>query len=67
MPTQKPKSDTPVKYDMILGIRRLKDGAFSGLFEVVELNHDGSVKRVVTDANSKGVALDLLCNAAYKL
>jgi hypothetical protein len=68
MPTlRKPEADVPVKYDMILAIRRIKGGTFSGLFQVVELDGRGMVKRIITDANSKGIALDLMCNAAYKI
>lgn len=63
----KPEVKVPVKYDMILAIRRIKQGSFAGLYEVVELDSNGSVVRVVTDANNKSTALGLMASAAYKV
>jgi hypothetical protein len=61
----KPKTEAK-DYSLIIGIRRLKSGAFSGLFEVVELSHRGEVVRVITDANSRSMAAGLAAGAIAK-
>lgn len=63
----KPEVKAPAKYDMILALRRHRSGSFAGLYEVVELDGNLNVVRVVTDANSKSIALGLLANAAVKV
>lgn len=63
MKPSKPNAvDKPVEkvdYVLILGVRRLKTGSFAGLWELTELNADGSVKRVLTDANTRSIVINL--------
>lgn len=61
----KPKTDVvkPVEYALILGVRRIKEGPFAGLWELTELNGDVSVKRVITDANTRGLVVSLAARA----
>jgi hypothetical protein len=62
-----PKSNEVKAYDMLIGIRRHRGGSFAGLYEVVELDSKMDVLRVITDANSKSMALGLMANAAAKV
>lgn len=55
--------EKPVEYALILGIRRHKEGAFAGLWELTELDSNGSVKRVLTDANTRGLVVSLAARA----
>lgn len=58
----KPKSTETVEkpaYNLILGLRRLNSGPFQGLWELTELTGDVSVKRVISDANSRGILVSL--------
>ena len=49
--------ESPV-YDLLVGLRLLQNGRFSGLWELVELENPSTetlkVKKVLTDANTKG-------------
>lgn len=58
-----PEVKKPVEYNLILGLRRLKEGSFAGLWELTELNADGSVKRVISDANTRGILVSLAARA----
>lgn len=49
----------PYQGDLIIGVRRIRGGNFSGLYEVVELNNKCEVIRVVTDANNKSLACSM--------
>lgn len=62
-----PLQPKPVKYDMILAIRRIRGGSFAGLYEVVEVDDKLAVKRIITDANDKATALGMLSGAAVKV
>lgn len=56
--------DKPVnKYALILGLRRINEGAFKGLWELTELDGDCSVKRIITDANVKASVINLAARA----
>jgi hypothetical protein len=59
----KPEVKLAVVYGLILGIRRIHDGRFAGLWEVVELDGKGNVVRVITDANTKSMAAGLAAGA----
>jgi hypothetical protein len=61
----KPKT-TASDYSLIIGVRRIKEGNFAGLWEVVKLSHRGEVERVITDANSKSLACSLAANEIAK-
>lgn len=50
-------------YALILGIRRIKEGPFKGLWELTELNGSGSVERVISDANTKASIINLAARA----
>lgn len=68
MSNQKPKPVETVdkavnKYHLILGVRRIKDGAFKGLWELTELSGDCSVKKVISDANTKASIINLAARA----
>lgn len=50
------------EYSLILGLRRHKEGPFAGLWELTELDNDRgelSVKRVITDANTRSLIVNL--------
>lgn len=47
------------EYSLILGLRRIKEGSFAGLWELTELDDSGTVKRVITDANTRGIVINL--------
>lgn len=49
----------PAEYSLILGLRRIKEGSFAGLWELTELDANGSVKRVISDANTRGILVSL--------
>lgn len=49
-----------IHYDAVFGIRNLRSGRFKGLWELVQLNDDGSVKQVLTDANSRGMIITMM-------
>jgi hypothetical protein len=55
-----------VKYDIVLAVRKLREGNFVGLWEAVELDEKGEVKRVITDANMKSMAADLVARAVKR-
>lgn len=62
MKPSKPNVDKPVEtvdYALILGIRRLKTGSFAGLWELTVLDANHDVKRVVTDANTRSIVMNL--------
>lgn len=68
MSNQKPKpveivDKTVNKYALILGIRRIKEGPFKGLWELTELSGDNSVKKVISDANTKASVINLAARA----
>lgn len=49
----------PTVYNLILGLRRIKEGNFKGLWELTQLDAQGSVLRVITDANAKATVINL--------
>lgn len=49
----------PAEYALILGVRRIKTGSFAGLWELTELDDKHSVKRVLTDANTRSIVINL--------
>lgn len=64
---KQPTIDYPIHYDEILGVRTLRNGRFKGLWELVRLNHDGSVKQVLTDANSRGMIITMMTRQVMKI
>ncbi len=56
-----------VHYDEILGIRNLRTGPFKGLWELVRLNDDGTVRQVLTDANSRGMIITMANRQILKI
>lgn len=59
--------EMPIHYDEILAVRTLRNGRFKGLWELVRLNHDGSVKQVLTDANSRGMIITMTTRQIMKI
>lgn len=56
-----------VSYDLLLGIRRIRYGNFSGLWELNQLNPaTGAVDKVLTDANIKTILLAQIGRALSK-
>ncbi len=47
------------RFDLVLGVRRIRSGNFSGLWELCELSSDPhyGIRRVMTDANVKQILL----------
>jgi hypothetical protein len=62
-PKPKPAELAPVQYSLILGIRRIKTGSFAGLWELTELDANHSVKRVIIDADTRGLVVSLAARA----
>jgi hypothetical protein len=62
MSPSKHKSEK-VSYSLILGLRRIREGSFKGLWELTELDGEGSVKRVITDANVRSLVISLATRA----
>lgn len=58
---KKPRIETSneVRPDLVLTVRRIHAGSFSGLWELCRVEPDGSLK-VITDANTKLI----VCNMA---
>lgn len=50
-------------YSLILGLRRIKEGSFKGLWELTQLDMNGSVVKVLTDANTKASVINLAARA----
>ncbi len=50
----------PPRYDIIMGLRVIRQGNFRGLWELVELNNDMTRRMVITDANNKGSVITLM-------
>ncbi len=50
-----------VRPDLVLTIRRLHVGSFSGLWELCRVESDGTIK-VITDANTKQIVMNLARN-----
>lgn len=57
----------PTRYDSILAIRNLRNGPFKGLWELVKLNSDMSVEKVLTDANSRGMVITMMNREILKI
>ncbi len=57
----------PIHYDEIIGVRTLRSGRFKGLWELVRLNHDGTVKQILTDANSRGMIITMMTRQIMKI
>lgn len=51
--------------DLMLTIRRLRVGSFTGLWELCRINPDGS-RTVVSDANTKQIIINLARNEILK-
>ena len=56
-----------VHYDEILAVRNLRNGRFKGLWELVSLDDQGIVKKVHTDANSRGMIITMMTRAVMKI
>lgn len=56
-----------IHYDEVLGVRSLRNGPFKGLWELVRLNDDGTVKQVLTDANSRGMIITMATRQIMKI
>lgn len=54
--------DSLSKYDLVLGIRRLKEGNFIGLWELTRIDPQTGEPHIVTDANSKQILLNMARN-----
>lgn len=63
MPQQSKPAQKPTDYLLILGLRRIKDGDFKGLWELTQLDANGSVVKVITDANTKSSVINLAARA----
>lgn len=50
-----------IQPELVLTIRRLKVGSFTGLWELCRLEPDGSLK-VISDANTKAIIVNLARN-----
>jgi hypothetical protein len=55
----------PIRYDLVLGIRALRNGPFKGLWELVKLT-DGK-REVLTDANSRGMVINIATRYIMKI
>lgn len=64
-PSNEPFTTVIEKPDLMLTVRRLHVGSFSGLWELCRINSDGS-KTVVTDANTKSIIMSLARNEIMK-
>lgn len=53
-------------HDLVLTIRRIHVGSFSGLWELGRVNADGTIK-IVTDANTKAMVINMARNEILKL
>lgn len=62
--TEKPKEKSP--YSLILGLRRIHEGPFSGLWELTQLEGDVSVKRVIMDASTRGSVIGMAATEMQK-
>ncbi len=51
--------------DLVLTVRRIQAGSFSGLWELRKVLPDGSTE-VLTDANTKGIVANLAYNEVAK-
>lgn len=51
--------------DLILTVRRLRIGSFTGLWELARVMPDGTVK-IITDANTKQIVINLARNEILK-
>lgn len=66
------KSKAPVavvdapSYSLILGLRRHRQGPFAALWELTELDQNGSVKRVIMDASTRGSIMGLIAREVQK-
>lgn len=61
---EKPIEKSP--YALILGFRRIKEGPFSGLWELTKLSGEVSVDRVVMDASTRASIIALATNEILK-
>ncbi len=57
----------PILYDGVFAIRNLRKGQFKGLWELAKLNQDGSVKMILTDANSRGMIITMITREILKI
>jgi hypothetical protein len=58
-------SGVEVAPDLVLTVRRIHVGSFSGLWELARVEPDGSIK-VITDANTKAIVISLARNEILK-
>lgn len=54
-------------YDAILAVRSLRSGPFKGLWELVELDSSGKRVKVLTDANSRQMIINLMTKKVLRL
>ena len=54
-------AQTGFQPDLVLTIRRLRIGSFTGLWELAKVNPDGTIK-VISDANTKQIIVNLARN-----
>jgi hypothetical protein len=56
-----------IHYDVILAVRSLRNGPFKGLWELVELDLSGKRIKVLTDANSRQMIINLMTKKVLRL
>ena len=56
----------PIHYDVMFGIRNLRNGPFKGLWELVKLDSTGK-RQVITDANSRGSIITMINKHILKI
>lgn len=59
--TKPPETRIDTQPDLVLTVRRLHVGSFTGLWELGRVLPDGSIK-IITDANTKAIVINLARN-----
>lgn len=66
---QQPAASQPSHFDLVLGVRRIRSGAFTGLWELSELSVENNIVRpikILTDANVKPILIAQIGRALAK-
>lgn len=56
-----------IRYDAVFAVRNMRNGPFKGLWELVKLNADQSVEKVLTDANSRGMIITMITREILRI
>lgn len=62
-----PEPKEQVHYDCVMGVRALRNGPFRGLWELVLLDDNMGRKQVLTDANSRGMIINIMNRQIMKI